>query len=90
MNVENASYPLSVCAERNAAAAAAAAGERAIEAVAVVGSDAEPTPPCGGCRKVLHEFGPDMLVVADSDGGARASWRLSELLPEAFDGSKLK
>lgn len=90
VNVENASYPLSVCAERNAVAAAVAAGEPRIEAVAVVATDATPTPPCGGCRQVLHEFGPDMLVVCESDTGVRAEWPLADLLPEAFDGSSFR
>lgn len=86
-NVENASYPLSVCAERNAVAAAVAAGRRRIEAVAVVAGEEDPTPPCGGCRQVLHEFGPEMLVVSETLTGRRAAWRLRELLPAAFDRS---
>ena len=86
-NVENASYPLSVCAERNAVAAAVVAGRRRIEAVAVVAGEDEPTPPCGGCRQVLHEFGPEMLVVSETLTGRRAAWRLRELLPAAFDRS---
>ncbi len=84
VNVENASYPQGICAERAAVAAAVTAGERSIDAVAVVGSSEDVTPPCGGCRQVLHEFGPLMLVVAESPGGARAEWTLSELLPAAF------
>lgn len=88
-NIENASYPLSVCAERNAVAAAVVAGKTSIEAVAVVADDAEPTPPCGGCRQVLHEFGPGMLVIAESDTGRRAEWVLSSLLPAAFDSASL-
>ncbi len=87
VNVENASYPLSVCAERNAVAAAVLAGRRRIQAVAVVAGEDEPTPPCGGCRQVLHEFGPDALVVSETLGGRRASWNLAELLPAAFDAS---
>jgi cytidine deaminase len=87
VNVENASYPLSVCAERNAVAAAVRAGRRAIDAVAVVAGEDEPTPPCGGCRQVLYEFGPEMLVVTETLGGRRASWRLRELLPAAFERS---
>jgi len=89
VNVENASYPLSVCAERNAVAAAIAAGEKAIEAVAIVGGAPRPTPPCGGCRQVLSEFGPAMLVVAESPAGGRARWALDELLPGAFGPSFL-
>ena len=90
VNVENASYPLSVCAERNAAAAAVMAGKTRIDAVAVVTDATDPTPPCGGCRQVLHEFGPDMLVVAESDTGRRAEWVLSSLLPAAFDSASLR
>jgi cytidine deaminase len=90
VNVENASYPLSVCAERNAAAAAVMAGSTRFDAVAVVTDDTEPTPPCGGCRQVLHEFGPQMLVVSEVDGGRRAEWPLSALLPAAFDSASLR
>ena len=86
-NVENASYPLSVCAERNAVAAAVAAGERAIDCVAIVTGAGEPTPPCGACRQVLWEFGPSSLVVSQTTGGARLAWALEDLLPGAFDRS---
>jgi len=85
VNVENASYPLSVCAERNAVAAAVAAGEREFLAVAVVADDEEPTPPCGGCRQVLHEFGPGMLVVSENERGKRNEWTLADLFPDAFE-----
>ena len=88
-NLENASYPLSVCAERNAVAAAVVAGERTIEAVAVVADAEEPTPPCGGCRQVLNEFGPEMFVVCEGASGRRAEWVLSEVLPHAFGPSNL-
>jgi cytidine deaminase len=84
VNVENASYPLSVCAERNAAAAAVAAGARGIRAVAIVADAARPATPCGGCRQVLAEFGPNMVVVSESSGGRRARWSLDALLPEPF------
>ena len=88
-NIENASYPLSVCAERNAVAAAVSAGHTSIEAVAVSTDAERPTPPCGGCRQVLNEFGPDMVVVSEAAGG-RAEWRLPELLPSAFGPSDLR
>jgi cytidine deaminase len=83
-NVENASYPLSVCAERNAVGAMVAAGRRPIEAVVVVTDAAEPTPPCGGCRQVLWEFGQGAVVVARTLGGLESRWTLAELLPAAF------
>ncbi len=82
-NVENASYGLTICAERAAVFAAVAAGERRIEAVAVVTDDALTIAPCGACRQVLNEFGPGMTVImaARSDTVVRP---LSELLPLAF------
>lgn len=87
VNVENASYPLSVCAERSAVSAMIAAGERRIEAVAVVaGGPQGPTSPCGGCRQVLWEFADAAVPVVSehaSDGG-RARWTVGELLPAAF------
>ena len=88
-NIENASYPLSVCAERNAVAAAVLAGDRSLEVIAVVGDEDEPTPPCGGCRQVLNEFGPAMLVVCESASGTRAEWSFPELLPHSFGPSNL-
>ena len=84
-NVENASYPLSVCAERNAATMAVAAGETEFEAIAVVTDAERPTSPCGGCRQVLYEFGPTIPVVSESaDGSVRVVWTVDELLPDAF------
>ena len=86
-NVENSSYPLSVCAERNAVAMAVAAGARAIEAVAVVGGTARPAPPCGGCRQVLAEFaGPDVPVVYSLPSGPRIETTVGALLPDSFTG----
>jgi cytidine deaminase len=89
-NVENASYPLGICAERAAVAAAVVAGERTIDAVAIVGSSEDVTPPCGGCRQVLSEFGPLMLVIAESPGGRHRRWKLPELLPDAFGPGSLR
>lgn len=84
VNVENASYPLGICAERNAVAAAVAAGERRIDCIVVVTDAARPTPPCGGCRQVLWEFGPESLVVSQTMSGERVAWALEDLIPEAF------
>ena len=84
-NVENASYGLSMCAERNAIFQAIVHGARRIVAIAVYTPTSQPTPPCGACRQVVAEFGPDALVVCcTEDANAERHFRLSELLPEAF------
>ncbi len=84
VNVECASYPLSVCAERNAVAAMVGAGERRIDALAIVTDASHPTPPCGGCRQVLWEFGHEARVLSHTLSGERAEWTVAELLPDAF------
>ena len=85
-NFENASYGVSICAERSAVAGMVAAGERTIDAVAVVtGGDGPPASPCGACRQVLSEFaGADVPVVSQHVDGRRAEWTIGELLPAAF------
>lgn len=88
-NVENASYGLCNCAERTAIFAAVAAGERSIRAVAVHTRTAEPTLPCGACRQVIHEFGPDALVISTCANPARREMPLTDLLPGAFGPSHL-
>lgn len=82
-NIENASYGLSVCAERNAVAAAGVAGIRQLAAVAVVTSAQPPASPCGACRQVLAEFGDFFVILADLDG-ARVVTSVGELLPRPF------
>jgi cytidine deaminase len=81
-NVENASYGLTLCAERAAVAAAVARGAKRILAVAI--SAAEPAPPCGACRQVIAEFGPEAAVIWEDGHGGYISRRLSELLPVPF------
>ena len=89
-NIEIASYPISMCAERNAIAAMVnAGGGRTIEAVAIVTAADRPTPPCGACRQALWEFGTDAVVVAETTSGDRRRWTLAELLPDAFGPSDL-
>ena len=85
VNVENASYPLTVCAERNAVASGIAQGQRQISAVAVW-ANSENVSPCGACRQVLAEFSdPDLNVrVCLVRDGEPTSFLLSALLPEAF------
>jgi len=84
-NVENASYGLTLCAERAAVAAAVAAGARRLDAVAVASGTGEPTPPCGMCLQTLAEFGgPELPVVLVGARGARVETTLGALLPKAF------
>ncbi|MEP3428420.1 MAG: cytidine deaminase [Roseibium sp.] len=84
-NVENASYPVSVCAEGGAVSAMIAAGYREIAEAVVIG-DASLCTPCGMCRQRLKEFGTDDLVVHVADlNGIRRSFAMGELLPAAFE-----
>jgi cytidine deaminase len=89
-NVENASYGLCLCAERAAIFAAVAAGESAIRAVAVYTPTAAPTSPCGACRQVIREFGPEALIWCACDSEKRLESTLAELLPESFGPKDLK
>jgi len=89
-NVENASIGLTICAERNAVFQAIAHGVRSIEVLVVYTPTALATTPCGACRQVLHEFGPEALVVCcTDDAAAERRYSLSELLPDAFGPSQL-
>jgi cytidine deaminase len=84
-NVENASYGLTICAERNAVAAAVAAGARAVRAVAVVTPMRPPGTPCGACRQVLAELGDaSTRIVLASPTGAAQTTTLGALLPQSF------
>jgi cytidine deaminase len=89
-NVENASYGLTVCAERNAIGAAVLAGARRVEAVAVASGTSPATPPCGACLQVLAEFcGPDTPVLLAGPRGAPVRVSLGELLPRGFSAAYL-
>lgn len=92
VNVECASYPLTVCAERNAIAAAVLDGARGLEAVAVCSDASPPSSPCGGCRQVLLEHAADpaaVTITAINPRGERRSWTLAELIPYGFSGREL-
>lgn len=88
-NVENASYGLCNCAERTAIFSAVASGERGISAVAVYTPTATPTSPCGACRQVINEFGPDALVISVCDTEERIEGSIRTLLPNAFGPENL-
>jgi cytidine deaminase len=88
-NVENASYGLCNCAERTAIFSAVAAGESAITAVVVYTPTPTPTMPCGACRQVINEFGPDALVISACGGKDQIETTLSALLPGAFGPDSL-
>jgi cytidine deaminase len=88
-NVENASYGLTLCAERVAAVKAVSAGQRSFEAIAIVSDQPQTLMPCGACRQFLQEFAPDLRVVCEGTDGAREESRLSELLPRAFGPADL-
>jgi cytidine deaminase len=83
-NVENASYPAGMCAERNAISAAVTRGNRTFEAIVIATEAEDPTPPCGICRQVLEEFSPHLIVMSFTRDGREARWTLDELLPKAF------
>jgi cytidine deaminase len=90
-NVENASYGLTICAERNAVfqAVSQSLTPPMIRMVVVYTPTPEPTAPCGACRQVINEFGPDAQVLSVCDGHEVIVLRLSQLLPEAFGPSNL-
>lgn len=86
-NVENASFGLSICAERAAVCRAVADGERVFEAIAICADGSEPTSPCGACRQVLLEFGPDLIVLMAGNRGVAGPVLVAtagELVPLAF------
>ncbi len=89
-NVENASYGLTVCAERVALFKAVSEGTREFEAIAIACGKG-PCAPCGACRQVLFEFAPDLTVImTDSEGSEIKVAKLSELLPEGFGPGSLE
>jgi cytidine deaminase len=89
-NVENASYGLTICAERNAVFQMVARGLTSIRAVVVYTPTQAPTSPCGACRQVINEFGPDAEIYSFCDGAEIISRGLSGLLPDAFGPRNLK
>jgi cytidine deaminase len=89
-NVENATYGLTVCAERVALLKALSEGRDAFRRIAVVADTDAPTPPCGPCRQLLWEYAGDIDVVLANLHRETARYRLSDLLPVPFDSRLLK
>lgn len=88
-NIENASYGLTICAERVAMFKALSEGYRTFVRIAVVADTEAPTSPCGACRQILWEFGPDLVVVLANLSAITATHRMADLLPHAFSGKLL-
>jgi cytidine deaminase len=86
-NVENATYGLTVCAERIAMFKALSEGHRSFRRVVVVADTERPTPPCGACRQILWEFAGDIEVILANLHAITARHRLADLLPHPFDRS---
>lgn len=85
-NVENVSFGLTICAERNAVTAAIQAGARNFLGIAIVADTETPVVPCGACRQFMAEFHPGLPIHVVGRDGASRSWILSELLPSPFGG----
>lgn len=88
-NVENASYGLTMCAERSAIFAAASAGARRLECVVIHTPTPAATAPCGACRQVIFEFGPQASVISCCDGPEQIETTIAALLPGAFGPADL-
>ena len=88
-NVENATYGLTICAERVAMFKALSEGHRAFTRIAIVADTTDPTPPCGACRQILWEFGGDLEIVLANLTSVAGTHRLKDLLPLPFDARLL-
>jgi cytidine deaminase len=88
-NVENASYGLTMCAERVAMFKALSEGHRGFVRIAIVANTESPTPPCGACRQILWEFGGDLEIVLANLAEQKGTYRLKDLLPLPFDARLL-
>lgn len=83
-NIENASYPVTMCAERVALGSGVAAGAVEFRRLFICADSDDPAPPCGMCRQALAEFSPELTILSEGMSGARKEWQLAELLPAMF------
>ena len=88
-NIENATFGLTMCAERVALFKAVSEGRKIFVRVCVATDAKKPTPPCGSCRQLLWEFGGDLEVLLADPTGLRETHRLADLFPHAFDGKNI-
>jgi cytidine deaminase len=88
VNVENASYGLTICAERTAVFKAVSDGAEKFAKIAIVSSSSPPAAPCGACRQVLNEFSPNLQVICANHKNEIKRFELSQLLPESFNLEK--
>jgi cytidine deaminase len=88
-NVENATYGLTICAERVAMFKAISEGHRRFTRIAIVADTQDPTPPCGACRQILWELGGDLEIILGNLAAEKGVFRLAELLPYPFDARLL-
>jgi cytidine deaminase len=88
-NIENATYGLTICAERVAMFKALSEGHRAFSRMAIVADTDAPTPPCGACRQILWEFGGDLEIVLANLTDEKGTHKLKDLLPLPFDARLL-
>src|SRR6266404_2840703 len=89
-NVENATFGLTICAERVAIVKAISEGETKFTRIAIVADTDQPTPPCGACRQILWEFGGDLEIILANLTEVKGTYRLADLLPLPFDGRLLR
>lgn len=88
-NIENASYPCGICAERTAMSKAISEGKKSFSKIAIAGSSDQICTPCGLCRQFMYEFAPDLTVLCSDDKGNFTEKKLNDFLPDGFGPGSL-